>query len=73
MAGIKQRGPRSENYKRTVIRDGVSSQVVYINGVSVGTGNLSNSFLHTFHLQDLNLFILLKLHLIHQTFMLLNV
>ena len=46
MAGIKQRGPRSENYKRTVIRDGVSSQVVYINGVSVGTGNLSNSFLN---------------------------
>ena len=27
MAGIKQRGPRSENYKRTVIRDGVEVEV----------------------------------------------
>ena len=34
----------SQWYNVTVVRDGVSSQVVYINGVSVGTGNLSNSF-----------------------------
>ena len=34
----------SQWYNVTVIRDGVSSQVVYIDGVSVGTGNLSNSF-----------------------------
>ena len=34
----------SQWYNVTVIRDGVSSQVVYINGVSVGTGDLSNSF-----------------------------
>ena len=27
MAGIKQRGPRSENYKRTVIRDGVEVEI----------------------------------------------
>ena len=35
----------SQWYNVTVVRDGVSSQIVYINGVSVGTGNLSNSFL----------------------------
>jgi len=27
MAGIKQRGPKSENYKRTVIRDGVEVEI----------------------------------------------
>ena len=31
-------------YNLTVVRDGASSQVIYQDGVQIGTGNLSNSF-----------------------------
>jgi hypothetical protein len=36
---------QSQWYNVTLVRDGVSSQVVYQDGVQIGTGNLSNSFL----------------------------
>lgn len=35
---------QSQWYNVTLVRDGASSQVVYQDGVQIGTGNLSNSF-----------------------------
>ena len=35
---------QSQWYNMTLVRDGASSQVVYQDGVQIGTGNLSNSF-----------------------------
>ena len=31
-------------YNLTLVKDGASSQVIYQDGVQIGTGNLSNSF-----------------------------
>ena len=35
---------QSQWYNITLVRDGASSQVVYQDGVQIGTGDLSNSF-----------------------------